>query len=55
MAGFDASGTGANVVSAVPDRVVDENGPGLLSGAVTIAPGTVGRLIDVLPMVATCA
>jgi hypothetical protein len=55
VAGFDARGTGANVVSEVPDKVVAENGPGLLSGAVTIAPGTVGRLIDVLPMVATCA
>jgi hypothetical protein len=42
-------------VSAVPDKVLDENGPGLLSGAVTIAPGTVGRLIEVVPMVATCA
>jgi len=55
VAGFDASGTGANVVSGAPEMVVAENGPGLLSGAVTIAPGTVGRPIDVLPIVATCA
>jgi len=55
VAGFDASGTGAKVVSGAPDKVVAENGPGLFSGCVTIAPGTVGRLIAVLPAVATCA
>jgi len=55
VAGFDASGTGARVVSGVPDIVDAENGPGLLSGCVTIAPGTVGRLIAVLPVVMTWA
>ena len=55
VVGSIASGTGANVVSGVPGRVVAENGPGLLSGEVTIAPGTVGRLIAVLPVVATWA
>ncbi|WP_244609075.1 hypothetical protein [Bradyrhizobium sp. SUTN9-2] len=51
----DASGTGASVVSGAPDTVVAENGPGLLSGETTIAPGTVGRSIAVVPVVATCA
>jgi hypothetical protein len=55
MVGFDASGTGAKVVSGAPDMVAAENGPGLFSGCVTMAPGTVGRLIAVLPAVATCA
>jgi hypothetical protein len=55
VAGFVASGTGARVVSGAPDRAVAENGPGLFSGCVTMAPGTVGRLIAVLPAVATCA
>jgi hypothetical protein len=55
VVGSDASGTGANVVSGAPDTVVAENGPGLLSGEITIAPGTVGRFIAVLPVVATCA
>lgn len=55
VAGFDASGTGARVVSAMPETVLAENGPGVLSGCVTMAPGTVGRLIAVLPVVATCA
>jgi hypothetical protein len=55
VTGFDASGTGASVVSGAPDIADAENGPGVLSGCVTIAPGTVGRLIAVLPAVATCA
>jgi hypothetical protein len=55
VVGSDASGTGASVVSGAPDTVVAENGPGLLSGEITIAPGTVGRSIAVLPVVATCA
>lgn len=55
VVGSIASGTGASVVSGVPGSVVAENGPGLLSGEVTIAPGTVGRLIAVLPVVATWA
>jgi hypothetical protein len=55
MVGFDASGTGAKVVPGAPDTVAAENGPGLFSGCVMIAPGTVGRLIAVLPVVATCA
>jgi hypothetical protein len=55
VVGSDTSGTGANVVSGAPGTVVAENGPGLLSGEITIAPGTVGRSIAVLPVVATCA
>lgn len=55
VAGSEASGTGDSVVSGAPCTVVAENGPGLLSGEVTIAPGTVGRLIAVLPVVATWA
>lgn len=55
VVGSDASGTGASVVSGAPDTVVAENGPGPLSGEITIAPGTVGRSIAVLPVVATCA
>jgi hypothetical protein len=53
--GFEASGTGANVVPGVPEMAAEENGPGLLSGDDTIAPGVVGRLMDVVPIVATCA
>ncbi|MEY9358116.1 hypothetical protein ABH994_000837 [Bradyrhizobium yuanmingense] len=55
VVGSDASGTGASVVSGAPDTVVAENGPGLLRGETTIAPGTVGRSIAVVPVVATCA
>ncbi|MBR1132175.1 hypothetical protein [Bradyrhizobium iriomotense] len=55
VVGSEASGTGARVVSGAPDTVVAENGPGLVSGEITIAPGTVGRSIAVLPVVATCA
>jgi hypothetical protein len=55
VVGSDASGTGANVVSGAPGTADAENGPGLLSGEITIAPGTVGRSIAVLPVVATCA
>ncbi|RQH14688.1 hypothetical protein EHH60_05700 [Bradyrhizobium sp. RP6] len=55
VVGSEASGTGASVVSGAPCTVVAENGPGLLSGEVTIAPGTVGRLIAVLPVVAIWA
>ena len=55
VVGSRASGTGASVVSGAPGTVVAENGPGLLSGEITIAPGTVGRLMAVLPVVATCA
>ncbi|WP_247499270.1 hypothetical protein [Bradyrhizobium sp. 149] len=55
VVGSDASGTGASVVSGAPGTVVAENGPGLLSGEITIAPGTVGRSIAVLPVLATCA
>lgn len=55
VVGLDASGTGASVVSGAPGTVLAENGPGLLSGEITMAPGTVGRSIAVLPVVATCA
>ena len=53
VVGSSASGTGASVVSGAPGTVAAENGPGLLSGDVTIAPGTVGRPIAVLPVVMT--
>lgn len=55
VVGSVASGTGASVVSGVPDTVAAENGPGLFSGEITIAPGTVGRSMAVVPVVATCA
>lgn len=55
VVGSEASGTGASVVSGVPGTVLAENGPGLLSGEITTAPGTVGRSIAVVPVVATCA
>jgi hypothetical protein len=55
VVGSEASGTGANVVTGVPACVVAENGPGPLSGDVTIAPGVDERPMAVLPMVETCA
>jgi hypothetical protein len=55
VVGSEASGTGANVVTGVPGCVVAENGPGPLSGDVTIAPGVDERPMAVLPMVETCA
>jgi hypothetical protein len=55
VAGSEANGTGASVVSAVPGWVVGENGLGPFSGDVTIAPGVDGRPMAVLPMVETCA
>jgi hypothetical protein len=55
VVGLEASGTGANVVSAVPGWVVAENGLGPLSAEVTIAPGVDGSPIAVLPMVEICA
>ncbi|SFV12944.1 hypothetical protein [Bradyrhizobium arachidis] len=55
VVGSEASGTGASVVSGSPGTVLAENGPGLLSGEITTAPGTVGRSIAVVPVVATCA
>jgi hypothetical protein len=55
VAGSEASGTGASVVSGVPGWVVAENGLGPLSGEVTIVPGVDGRPMAVLPMVETCA
>lgn len=55
VVGSEAGGTGARVVSEVPGWVVAENGPGPLSGEVTIVPGVVGRPMAVLPMVETCA
>ena len=55
IVGSEASGTGANVVSGTPGRVVAENGLGPLSGEVTIAPGVDGRPMAVVPMVETCA
>jgi hypothetical protein len=55
VVGSEASGTGASVVSGAFNTVVAENGPGLFKGEITIAPGTVGRPIAVVPVVATCA
>jgi hypothetical protein len=55
VVGSDASGTGASVVSGTPGWVVAENGPGPLSGEVTIAAGVDGSPMAVVPMVETCA
>jgi hypothetical protein len=55
VVGSDASGTGANVVSAVSGWVVAENGLGPLSAELTIAAGVDGSPIAVLPMVEICA
>ena len=53
--GSEANGTGASVVSGVPGWVIAENGPGPLSGEVTIVPGVEARPMAVLPIVETCA
>lgn len=55
VAGSEASGTGASVVSGAPGWVVAENGLGPSSGKVTIAPGVDESPMAVLPMVETCA
>jgi hypothetical protein len=55
VAGSEASGSGASVVSGAPGWVVAEKGLGPLSGEVTIAPGVEGRPMAVVPMVETCA
>jgi hypothetical protein len=55
IAGSEASGTGANVVSGTPGWVVAENGLGPLSGDVTIVPGVDKSPMAVVPMVETCA
>jgi hypothetical protein len=55
IAGSEASGTGANVVSGTPGWVVAENGLGPLSGEVTIVPGVDESPMAVVPMVETCA
>ena len=55
IAGSEASGTGANVVSGAPGWVVAENGLGPLSGEVTIAPGVDESPMAVVPIVETCA
>ena len=55
VVGSEASGTGASVVSGMPDWVVAENGLGPLSGEVTIAAGVVARPMAVVPKVETCA
>ena len=55
VVGFDASGTGASVVSRLPGWVVAENGLGPLSGEVTIVPGVDESPMAVVPMVETCA
>jgi hypothetical protein len=55
IAGSEASGTGANVVSGAPGWVVAENGLGPLSGEVTIVPGVDESPMAVVPMVDTWA
>jgi len=55
VVGFDASGTGASVVSGAPGWVVAENGLGPLRGDVTIVPGVDESPMAVVPMVETCA
>jgi hypothetical protein len=55
IAGSEARGSGANVVSGVPGWVVAENGLGPLSGDVTIVPGVDESPMAVVPMVETCA
>jgi hypothetical protein len=55
VAGSEASGTGASVVSGAPGCAVAENGLGPLRGEVTIAAGVDGRPMAVVPMVETCA
>ena len=55
VVGSEASGTGANVVSGAPGSVAAENGLGLLSGEVTIAPGVDESPMAVVPMMETCA
>jgi hypothetical protein len=55
IAGSEASGTGANVVSGTPGWVVAENGLGPLSGDVKIVPGVDESPMAVVPMVETCA
>jgi hypothetical protein len=53
--GSEASGTGANVVSGAPGRIVAEKGLGPERGEVTIVAGVDGRPMAVVPMVETCA
>jgi hypothetical protein len=55
IVGSEAVGTGANVVSGAPGRVVAENGLGPLSGEVTIVAGVDESPMAVVPMVETCA
>jgi hypothetical protein len=55
VVGSSASGTGASVVSGAPGCVAAENGPGLVRGDDTIAPGVDGIPMAVVPMVETCA
>jgi hypothetical protein len=55
VAGSEAGGTGASVVSGTPGWVVAENGLGPLSGDVRIVPGVDESPIAVVPMVETCA
>jgi hypothetical protein len=55
VAGSDAGGTGASVVSGAPGWVVAENGLGPLSGEVTMVPGVEESPMAVVPMVETCA
>ena len=55
IAGSEAKGTGANVVSGIPGWVAAENGLGPLIGDVTIVPGVDESPMAVVPMVETCA
>ncbi len=55
VAGSEANGTGASVVSGAPGWVVAENGLGPLSWEVTIVAGVDESPMAVVPMVETCA
>jgi hypothetical protein len=55
VAGLEASGSGANIVSGTLGWVAAENGLGPLSGEDTIVPGVDERPMAVVPMVETCA
>ncbi len=55
VAGLEASGSGASVVSATPGWVAAENGLGPFSGEDSIVPGVDERPMAVVPIVDTCA
>jgi hypothetical protein len=55
IAGSEANGTGANVVSRAPGWIAAENGLRPLSGDVKMVPGVDESPMAVVPMVETCA